>query len=144
MAEDQEKEKEALDALIKTYDKVVAHWNKAEYDELAELCDANIILKKVDDSDSIVGIGNVLVYLNKLQKPKKPQFLADQVLFKRVSRHYTLGQVSGTAEYTDNSTRPGHGEKPRKPPMKVRFTFILTRASSDEKWLVANAFAVPM
>jgi hypothetical protein len=104
-------------------------WNEGRYDDLAKRFDVDIIMKRLDDPGSVSGIGNVLVYLNKNQAPKRPQFKPDTVEDPIISD--TVAQISGTARYLD---------KMGANPIPVRFTFTFTRADEDEDWLMINAF----
>ncbi len=108
-------------------------WNRGDYNKLGERFDVNIIMKKLDDPGSVVGIGNALVYLNENQKLKKPQFTPDKVDKPIIWANETVGQISGTARYLDKQGDP-------KGPTPVRFTFTFTRASDKEEWLIINLF----
>ncbi len=107
-------------------------WNAADYDKLAESFDEDIVIKKLDDPGSVSGIGNVLVYFNKNQKAKKPQFNIVEAEPAIIWGNSTVAQISGTAEYQDKI------QEPKTVP--VRFTFTFCRASQDENWEVINAF----
>jgi len=120
--------------LLTAFNEACELWNAANYDKLAERFDADIIMKKLDDAGSIVGIGNALVYLNAnqlLKHPKLEQIKAEKPLTWASD---TIGQVSGTAQYKDK-TKPADGKI-----TPVRFTFTFTRANDTEEWLIANAF----
>ena len=107
-------------------------WNRGDYNKLGERFDVNIIMKKLDDPGSVVGIGNAFVYLNENQKPKKPQFTAGNVEKPITWANGTVAQISGTAKYLDKQ-----GDPKATP---VRFTFTFTRASEKEEWLIINLF----
>jgi hypothetical protein len=120
--------------LRETFEKVIEHFNAAEYDKLLTFMDADIIMKKVDDPGSVVGIGNVFNYLKGRQAALRP--ILD-------NRHYdgepevwrqdgTMAQVTGTGQMHDKADSPG---------VEVRFTFTFTRTKKGEDWLVINAFA---
>jgi hypothetical protein len=104
-------------------------WNDVNYDDLGELFDVDIIMKKLDDPGSVVGIGNALTYLKKNQVVRRPQF--------NVTRQFSpyksplLVQVSGEGKYLDKT---GEAEIP------VLFTFTFKREKEDKEWLLVNAF----
>ena len=127
MAIDSQQEK-----LREVFDKACQEWNAAKYDELAKRFDVDIIMKKLDDPGSVSGIGNVLVYLNKNQAPKRPKFTPHTVETPIIWGHNTIGQISGTANYLD---KEGDSES-----VPVRFTFTFVRTDGDEDWLMINAF----
>ena len=54
-------------------------FNDAKYNDLGPLVDIDIVMKKVDDPGSIVGIGNVITYLNLQQAQQQPQFEVDKI-----------------------------------------------------------------
>lgn len=107
-------------------------WNDAKYDELGKSFDVDIIMKKLDDPGSVVGIGNALVYLNENQKSKRPRFTPSAIEKVFVWGEGTVGQVSGTATYQDKASD--------KKTTAVRFTFTYNRTSQNENWLLINAF----
>src|SRR5712692_10005853 len=93
--------------------------------------DGDIIMKKVDDPGSVVGIGNVIKYLKGRQAQVGPQ-LTDIVCDGDPYETDTMAQVSGIGQMHDKSGDTG---------IPVRFTFTFTRGRKDEDWLVINAFA---
>ena len=113
-------------------------WNKGDYDKLAEVFDADIIIKKLDDPGSVSGIGNVLTYLNKNQKTKRPQFTIEHAEPVYVWDSGTLAQISGTGIYRDRTDE--HAKERDKSPLPVHFTFTFSRDGKDHDWLVVNAF----
>lgn len=114
------------------FDEACRLWNEQKYDELGKHFDVDIIMKKLDDPGSIVGIGNVLVYLNEDQAQKKPMLEKIKPEEKNEWADHTVAQISGTAHYRDKAkdttTTP------------VRFSFTFTRAKKEEDWLLINAF----
>jgi hypothetical protein len=97
--------------------------------------DIDIIMKRVDDPGSVVGIGNVIAYLNGHQASQQPQF--DGVKIETVRGANELnGQISGTAYYQD--------KKHVNTKIPVRFTFTFARQDVSEDWLLVNAFAAPV
>jgi len=113
-------------------DEALKLWNEAKYDDLAKVFDEDIIIKKLDDPGSVSGIGNVLVYLDKSQKPKKPQFKIKHAEPAYIWADGTVAQISGTAEYQDKIQDPKI--------VPVRFTFTFNRDDEGDGWLVVNAF----
>lgn len=120
-------------------EKAFAHacglFNNTQYDQLLPLLDPDIIMKRVDDPGSIVGVGNVIAYLRGRQAQLQPQFSNVHVEAIR-GANGTNGQISGTARYQD--------EKKIPLTIPVRFTFTFARSSTDEDWLLINAFAAPI
>jgi hypothetical protein len=110
-------------------------FNGAKYNDLGPLVDIDIVMKKVDDPGSIVGIGNVITYLNLQQAQQKPQFEVDKIETVR-GADGTMGQISGTAHYQD--------KKRVNVKILVRFTFTFTRDDLGDDWMLINAFAAPM
>jgi hypothetical protein len=118
--------------LKEAFDLVINHFNKTEYDELLPFMDGDIIMKKVDDPGSVVGIGNVINYLKGRQaqfRPELTEIVYDGDPWKQSGR---MAQVSGTGQMHDKKGAPG---------VPVRFTFTFTRGGEDEDWQVINAFA---
>jgi hypothetical protein len=111
---------------------VINHFNRTEYDELLPLMDGDIIMKKVDDPGSVVGIGNVINYLKGRQAQLRPELTDIVVDGNPWDQDGTTAQVSGTGQMHDKKGAPG---------VPVRFTFTFTRSGEDEDWLVINAFA---
>lgn len=112
-------------------------FNGASYDDLLPMLDPDIILKRVDDAPSVVGVGNVMAYLKGRQvalKPKLDSFKEKDLTY--VGEDGTNGQVSGLAQY--------HDSEKDKNGVAVRFTFTFTRSSETEDWLLINAFAAPV
>lgn len=136
---DKENERKKLKELL---DQSVKLWNAGKYDELANSFDSDITMKKLDDAGSVSGIGNVLVYLNKNQKSKRPQF--DHVKQESAFIWYwgTLAQISGTATYTDREPKVGEQRTKENDPVQVRFTFTFCRDRDEVNcdWLLVNAF----
>jgi hypothetical protein len=125
-------EEQMREELKNEFDRGVQLWNAADYDELGKGFDVDIIMKKLDDPGSVVGIGNALVYLNANQKAKRPKLSPVAIEHIFIWGGGTVGQISGTASYQDKDTDS------RTTP--VRFTFTYTRASEQEDWLLVNAF----
>jgi hypothetical protein len=114
-------------------------WNAADYNKLAEVFDADIIMKKLDDPGSVSGIGNVVAYLNFSQKSKKPQFTIEHLDPPYLWDSGTLAHLSGTAVYQDRTQTPAH----TVPPVSVAFTFTFCREDESHDWLMVNAFQAP-
>lgn len=109
-------------------------FNDAKYNDLLPLLDIDIILKRVDDPGSVVGIGNVIAYLNGHQADQQPQF--ELVKTETVRGEDEInGQISGTAHYQDN--------KHKNTKILVRFTFTFARNDVSSDWMLINAFAAP-
>ena len=118
--------------LKETFYLAISHFNRTDYDELLPLMDGEIIMKKVDDPGSVVGIGNVINYLKGRQAQFKPELTDINLDGNPWAQNGTMAQVSGTAQYHDKKGAPG---------LPVRFTFSFTRGSQDEDWMLINAFA---
>lgn len=113
-------------------------FNSGKYDQLAPLLRPDVIMKKVDDPDSVVGIGNVISYLNSQQKPLLPQFDPDGVSeFPQPSDAAMHGVISGQGTYQDISIGPGSTL-----PFPVRYSFTFTRKNTSAMWLLIHASAV--
>lgn|ERR1039458_6637550 len=121
--------------LRQAFKKACDLFNDAKYTELAPLMDIDIIMKRVDDPGSVVGIGNVITYLNGHQAELQPQFEVVKAETVR-GADGTMGQISGTAHYQD--------KKHVNVKILVRFTFTFTRDDVGEDWMLINAFAAPM
>lgn len=125
-------DQEMKDALLRQFRDQVDLWNGTNYDRLAERFDVNIIMKKLDDPDSVIGIGNVLTYLNKNQKPKAPQFTDVYIQDTFIWGEGKVAQITGTAIYQDRRNQMARTE--------VRFVFTYSRPSVHDDWLMVNAF----
>jgi hypothetical protein len=123
--------------LNEAFEMALVLFNNADYEKLAEQMHSDIVFKRVDDPDSIVGIGNVQVYFKARMLPQKPQLqdIKDKTFYPRDARHATNGQVSGTAYYQDNKSGG---------PIHIRFTFTFVRKTDSEDWLLINGFAAPI
>lgn len=120
--------------LQQAFKQAAALFNAGKYDELGALFHVDAIMKRVDDPGSIVGIGNLVAYLNTHQKSQQPQFEDVRIVSQR-GDDGTQGIIIGTAKYRDK--KQDHGTIP------VQFTFVFTRDDNDSDWLLINAFAVP-
>lgn len=120
--------------LKEAFHEALERFNGTEYLELRRLLDPDVILKRVDDPGSVVGIGNVMEYLLGRQKDLEPSLKLDEEDWKGVTYHPS-GQVSGIGRYRDS--------KNDKDGTLVRFTFWFTRKTDQEPWLLINAFAAP-
>jgi len=123
--------------LEEAFENVLNHFNAAEYDKLLPMMDGDVIMKKVDDPGSVVGIGNVINYLNGRQKLFKPKLDVVNRDYRCQEFSDTVGQVSGIGKMHDKTV----GEGAKKAPVPVQFTFTFTRANKEETWVVINAFA---
>ena len=65
--------------LQKSFDTAYALFNAGKYDDLRPLMHTDIILKLVDDAGSVVGLGNVITYLNGQQADRLPQFVPVEI-----------------------------------------------------------------
>lgn len=120
-------------SLAGAFGEVCNFFNRGNYNDLAKRCDTDVIMKKVDDAGSIVGLGNFITYLNTHQASQNPKIEKIDVDKEIVDPSETFGQVSGTAEYRDKATD--------KTTLAIRFTFTFTRADKDSDWILINAFA---
>jgi hypothetical protein len=73
-------DQEMKDALREEFKRQVNLWNTANYEKLAERFDENIIMKKLDDPGSVIGIGNVLAYLRYAERTSSSRALASTKL----------------------------------------------------------------
>jgi len=124
----------AKDLLLDAFEQACKVYNAGEYDKLGALLDTDIIFKRVDDATSVVGIGNVIAYMNTHQKALKPQFQNIQNL-SMTGVSGTQGIVRGTAEHVDNQQN--------KKTIPIEFIFVFTRDDTNSSWMLINAFAVP-
>ena len=120
--------------LHQTFEHTVALFNEGKYNELGEFFDIDVIMKRVDDPGSIVGIGNLIAYLNTHQKSELPQFEDIKIESQRGDDD-TQGIIVGTAKYRDKKHDRGT--------IPIRFSFVFTREDLDGDWLLINTFAVP-
>jgi hypothetical protein len=120
--------------LKEVFDLVITHFNESKYHELQPLMASDIIMKKVDDPGSVVGIGDVMAYLEGRQAQLKPQLTNIVYDGDPWDQTGTMAQVSGTGQMHDKKGAPA---------VPVRFTFTFTRDNEHEDWLVINAFAAP-
>src|ERR1700746_2719431 len=112
-----------------TFEQAAKLFNDGSYDQLGRLFHLDAIMKRVDDPGSIVGLGNLIAYLNTHQKPLNPQF-EDVKVQSRKAENGTQGIVIGTAKYRDKKS--DHGTIP------VQFTFVFSRDDTDSDWLLVN------
>jgi hypothetical protein len=120
--------------LGRTFVEVSKLFNQAKYDQLGRYFDIDVIMKRVDDPGSIVGIGNLMAYLNAHQKVLKPQFENVKIVSETGNKG-THGIITGTANYRD--------KKRDKNTIPVQFTFVFTRPDTKSDWLLAVTFATP-
>jgi hypothetical protein len=121
--------------LKEAFREVCTLFNSANYDDLLPMLDPDVILKRVDDAPSVVGVGNVMAYLKGRQAELKPKLDSPKDI-TYVGGNGTNGQVSGLAQY--------HDSEKDKIGVAVRFTFTFNRGSDSEDWLLINAFAAPV
>jgi hypothetical protein len=118
--------------LQKAFQEAGEFFNSGDMDQVGEIFDSEVIMKRIGDPGSVVGIGNVIAYL-KRQKRQKPQLLNVKITFQQEKS--THGIISGTAEYknrsSDSETTP------------IQFTFIFARNDPNSNWRLINLFAVP-
>jgi len=114
-----------------SFDEAIGAFNSRDYEKLVTLLDPDVILKRVDDPGSVVGIGNVMAYLSGRQRKLHPRL---SEIRKEEPREQD-GQISGTAKYHDSETDEDGTE--------VRFTFTFEKSEPDGDWLLVNAFAAP-
>ena len=107
-------------------------FNSGDMDQVGEIFDSEVIMKRIGDPGSVVGIGNVIAYL-KRQKRQKPQLLNVKIAFQQEKS--TQGIISGTAEYKNRSSD--------SKTMPIQFTFIFARNDPNSNWRLINLFAVP-
>jgi hypothetical protein len=126
--------------LLEAYRDVLERINKLDYEGLATVMDPDIILKRVLKPGSVIGIGNVKVYLIHHMLPRKPSFrnLTDVTFYlanKADQASAIHAQVSGIGEYYQWQSKPS---------TRVRFIWTFTRTDSREEWFLLNAFAAPL
>src|SRR5258708_9173912 len=93
----------------------------------------DVIMKRVEHPGSVVGIGNVLAYLNTHQQSQKPQFVNVNIQLQKEAMAATHGIVSGNALFKNNQGAS----------IPIHFTFVFARNNPDRDWLLVNLFAVP-
>lgn len=119
--------------LREAFEQASTLFNAARYDDLGAMLDCDVVLKRVGSPGLLVGIGDVIVYLNTHQKPQNPQLLNPKISYQLDKG--TWGIVSGTAEYKNKQGDSGT--------TTVQFTFIFARSDPNSDWLIINLFAVP-
>ena len=119
--------------LRQAFDQASELFNAGNYNELGAILSSNVILKRVGDPGSIVGIGNVMAYLNTHQKSQQPQFVGPKIQMQL--ENGTQGVIGGAAEY-----RIKPGDRVMVP---VQFTFVFVRNDPNDDWMLTNLFAVP-
>jgi len=107
-------------------------FNRRKYDDLRPLMHTDIIMKLVDDPGSVVGIGNVITYLNGHQATKEPKIEGTEHPKLRGEKG-TLGQVIGTGRYRD---------KKGADTFQIQYAFTFTRDNDKSEWMLINSFAV--
>lgn len=121
--------------LRQAFDIACALFNEGKYDDLRPFMHIDIIMKLVDDPGSVVGIGNVITYLNGHQATKGPRIEGTEHAKLR-GEHGTLGQAIGTGRYRDK--KADHGT------VQIQYAFTFTRDDDQSDWMLINAFAVPL
>jgi hypothetical protein len=118
--------------LLKAFKEAAQHFNTGNMDKVGEIFDSDVIMKRIGDPGSVVGIGNVIAYL-KRQKRQGPKLQNPKITFQQEKG--AQGIVSGTADYknkaSDSKTTP------------LQFTFVFARNDADSNWRLINLFAVP-
>jgi hypothetical protein len=118
--------------LLKAFKEAAQHFNTGNMDKVGEIFDSDVIMKRIGDPGSVVGIGNVIAYL-KRQKRLGPKLTNPQITLKLDKG--TQGIVGGTADYknkaSDSNTTP------------LQFTFVFARNDPNSNWRLINLFAVP-
>jgi hypothetical protein len=110
-------------------------FNDGKYEELLPAMHIDIVMKRVDDPGSVIGIGNVSAYLKGHQAQQQPQLLEPK--FEHITGQSGMnGVISGTAYYQDKKHVPTR--------IRVRFSFTFTKEDPDDDWLLINTFAVPI
>ena len=120
--------------LQETFQQATSLFNAGDYDGLGRIFDIDAIMKRVDDPGSIVGLGNLMAYLNTHQRPLMPQF-QNPVVQYATGDQGTQGIIVGTANYLDKQSD--------RTTIPVQFTFVFAREDTSSDWLLVNAFAVP-
>jgi hypothetical protein len=118
--------------LLEAFIQAAQLFNTGNIDEVGEIFDSDVIMKRVGDPGSVVGIGNVIAYL-KRQKRQGPQLLNAKITFQQEKG--TQGIVGGTADYRNRA-----GDSNTTP---LQFTFVFARNDANGNWRLINLFAVP-
>jgi hypothetical protein len=123
------------------YDQVLGLFNKGDYPGLMGVIDADIILKRVLNPGSVVGIGNVEAYLRTHMMPLKPSFKnVAPTLFPKPPADQTAvnAHVRGEGDYYDDTVN-----KPAAS-THVHFVWMFTRSNTSEDWSLIHVFGCPI
>ncbi len=130
----------ALDVIQRFND--VADNNSVDYNSLVLEMEADVVLKRVLNPNSVKGIGDASGYLNAHMRPLKPALrnpVNQPPWFPGggTNNTSTYGQVTGTGNYYDQTTTPP------LTPTPVTFTLSFVRNSTGDDWSLINSFAAP-
>src|SRR5258708_14191281 len=102
--------------LLEAFKQAAQLFNTGNMEEVGEIFDSDVIMKRVGDPGPVVGIGNVIAYL-KRQKRQGPQLLNAKITFQQAKS--AQGIVGGTANYKNRAGDPN------TPPLP--FTLVFAR-----------------
>jgi hypothetical protein len=118
------------------------------YNNLLIYLHHGINLKRVDDPTTVVGIANVIYYLNSTQVLKAPKFIPNtRVEWPPANTDNEIrATVRGKGTYQDSTVvyEDVNGDDVLVPdPLDVHYLFSFARKKTTERWLLINAVATP-
>ncbi len=133
--------------LYTAFNNAVGFFNNGNYNTLLQYLHDTIIMKRVDDPTSVIGVGNVIAYLNGLQAPLRPVFTpTTQTEWSPTanSDNAVHANMSGSGTYQDNSLAYtdvlGNPHLPSTA-FPVQYVFTYRRKTTSDFWLLVNATA---
>jgi hypothetical protein len=136
MATDLTDLKAAAKTVIDAFNRPVKDANgHFDYYTLLSIMDPDVVIKRVLNPGSIVGIGNVESYLNYHMGPNEAYLNYDQANWQLYPKNPTThGEVNGTGTYHDD-----HG----KTTATIKFTLVFARKTNKDNWALTSAIATP-
>jgi hypothetical protein len=117
------------------YQNVLTQFNAGQYNLMEQSMHTDIVIKKVVHRETVIGIGNVVTYLNSQMAPVNPVATVATVNFHpRTPANQataTIGVVHGEGTYQDDHSG---GQIP------VRFCWTFVRDATTQDWLLLNVF----
>jgi hypothetical protein len=117
------------------------------YNNLLRYLHHDVTIKRVDDPTTVVGIANVIYYLNSTQVIKAPQLIvANSTEWPVPTDPEIRATIRGDGTYQDNSVAyvdvTGANHLPSNP-FNIHYLFGFTRKTANDFWLLINAVATP-
>jgi hypothetical protein len=119
-----------------------------DYNNLAEYLHHSVTMKRVDDPSSVMGIANVIFYLNSTQVVRAPRLVAGTFAEWPANTDLEIRAtiIRGTGTYRDNSVPYNdvtNTPVPVSTPINVHYIFSFVRKTIKDKWQIINAIATP-